>query len=101
MPMAAIEATEIDCCVPAGEIAHALGKLVAAPVRWEQSLTAEQQPDRVERDPAELAPVDGGPTALSRPACGGAVSESFEGSVVRFTCQLVEHLLLTVTELGR
>jgi two-component system chemotaxis response regulator CheB len=32
--------------------------------------------------------VDGPPTPLSCPACGGALWESFEGPVLRFTCQV-------------
>jgi two-component system chemotaxis response regulator CheB len=88
MPMAAIEATEIDCCVPAGEIARALEELLASPVSWEESLSDESQPDRVERDPSGLAVIDGHPTSLSCPACGGAIWESLEGSVIRFTCQV-------------
>ena len=88
MPMAAIEATEIDCCVSASEIARALLELVSEPVRWEERVTDEQQPDRVQQDPSGLALVDGNPTPLSCPACGGAIWECLEGSVVRFTCQV-------------
>jgi two-component system chemotaxis response regulator CheB len=87
MPLAALEATEVDFCVPAGDIANALRQLVATPVRWEESLADEHQPDRVERDLTGIL-VDGQPTSLSCPACGGAIWESLEGSVVRFTCQV-------------
>lgn len=87
MPLAALEATEVDCCVAARDIARALEEFVARPVRWEKSLDDEQQPDRVERDIAGIV-LDGQPTSLSCPACGGAIWESLEGSVVRFTCQV-------------
>jgi two-component system chemotaxis response regulator CheB len=88
MPLAAIEATAVDWCVPACGIARALQRLVETPIPWEKSVTDKQQPDRVERDPGGLNLVDGNPTSLSCPACGGAVWESIEGSVVRFTCQV-------------
>jgi two-component system chemotaxis response regulator CheB len=88
MPMAAMEATEVDCCASARDIARALEELTATPIVWQENVADEQQSDRIEQDPSWLALVDGNPTSLSCPACGGAVWESIEGSVVRFSCQV-------------
>jgi two-component system chemotaxis response regulator CheB len=87
MPVAAIAATDVDRLAPAEMIPQVLAELIRCPLPApEPGPLAEA--DLVEQDPGGLALVDGLPTPLSCPACGGAMWETVEGPVVRFTCQV-------------
>jgi two-component system chemotaxis response regulator CheB len=91
MPLAAKAATEVDCLTSAGEMAAALQRLATERVAWQADPAANGRGggrDSVERDPSELSLVEGEPSSLSCPACGGAIWESLDGNVVRFTCQV-------------
>jgi two-component system, chemotaxis family, protein-glutamate methylesterase/glutaminase len=86
MPRAAIAATSIDCSVPAAEIPEILMKLAGEPVEVKDG--DREPPDRTEQDPTGLRLVEGSPTPISCPACGGAMWETNEDGVLRFTCQV-------------
>jgi two-component system chemotaxis response regulator CheB len=87
MPNAAIAATQVDCVVGIAGMSAALAKLVSEPA-GEERRGAVEKPDQVQQDPTGLTLVDGPPTPLSCPTCGGALWEEFEGSVLRFRCQV-------------
>jgi two-component system chemotaxis response regulator CheB len=88
MPLAAIEATAVDRVVPLAELAEALVEMVGVPVGPLADCEADGELDQLERDPTSLVLVNGPPTPLSCPACGGALWEAVEGPVLRFTCQI-------------
>jgi two-component system, chemotaxis family, protein-glutamate methylesterase/glutaminase len=85
MPRAAIAATRIDCSVPVTEIPDVLMRLAGEPVEADGGA---ERADRVEQDPTGLRLVEGSPTPISCPACGGAMWETTEDGVLRFTCQV-------------
>jgi two-component system chemotaxis response regulator CheB len=87
MPLAAIALTEPDCLVPISEMADALCALVEHVV---EPTAPEEARDRVEiADPAETAlMVEGPPTTLTCPECGGTLWESENGGNVRYTCHV-------------
>jgi two-component system, chemotaxis family, protein-glutamate methylesterase/glutaminase len=86
MPRAAMAAVSVDCAIPAGEIPQVLTRWVGQ--RVEETPQGEDEPDRVERDPTGLKLVDGEPTPVSCPACGGPMWETMEDGVLRFVCQV-------------
>ena len=88
MPRAALAATEVDWALPVREIPEVLTRLAGEPVEHGALEPGPGEPDRVERDPSALRLVDGSPTALSCPACGGAMWEVLEDGTLRFTCQV-------------
>jgi two-component system chemotaxis response regulator CheB len=105
MPLAAIALTKPDCVVPVSEIADALCALVEHSVDPGLAAAPGGQRDRVEiADPAETAlMVDGPPTTLTCPECGGTLWESENGGNVRYTCHVGHAYLLNsvVEEQGR
>jgi two-component system chemotaxis response regulator CheB len=88
MPRAAMAATDVDCVVPVAEIPEVLRTLVGEPVEPSPVDPEPGEPDRVEQDPSALRLVEGSPTPVSCPACGGAMWEMVEDGVLRFTCQV-------------
>jgi two-component system, chemotaxis family, protein-glutamate methylesterase/glutaminase len=95
MPRAALALAPVDRVAGAAEIATALCELIEAPI--EERRQPEHQPpaaiagrDRVElEDPADTAELlEGPPTGLTCPECGGAVWEQASGGVVRFACHV-------------
>jgi len=106
MPLSAAAITELDGRVPIRHMADKLCALLETEVEVEEGVgeaPADQAEDLVEIDPSVAALVEGPPSALSCPECGGALWEQKEGSLVRFTCQ-VGHAYSPeslVTEQGR
>jgi two-component system chemotaxis response regulator CheB len=89
MPKAAMALVPIDRTVPARGLAAALCALVEQPVEPVGGLEFEQM-DRVElEDPAEAAAlVQGPPSGLTCPECGGALWEQQDGPSLRFACHV-------------
>jgi two-component system chemotaxis response regulator CheB len=87
MPRAAMQMTEVDRVVSAADIAQALCGLIEAPVLGGE--TSEER-DRVElTDPADTAAlVEGPPSSLTCPECGGALWEQEDGNNIRFACHV-------------
>ena len=88
MPLAAMATTAVDRVVPAAGMADALCALIEEPVVHVPA-PAEGQ-DRVEvEDPALTAHLlEGPPSALTCPECGGALWEQEAGSTLRFACHV-------------
>src|SRR5438067_5091029 len=105
MPLCPASITPVDRRLPMRDMADTVCELVATEVdvRSSQPDGADRAEDLVEIDPSVAALVDGPPSALSCPECGGALWEQKEGLLVRFTCQ-VGHAYSPeslVTEQGR
>jgi two-component system chemotaxis response regulator CheB len=95
MPHAALALAPVDRVADAADIAQALCELIDAPVdqapeHEPSDLDALGPHDRVEiEDPAETAELlEGPPTGLTCPECGGALWEHVSGGVVRFACHV-------------
>jgi two-component system chemotaxis response regulator CheB len=88
MPASAAAVTDVDALVPVADMA---GRICAA---LEEPLpeAEEDEASRDEREEEELAAaelaLDGQPTELSCPECGGPLWERSEGPLVRFACRV-------------
>jgi two-component system chemotaxis response regulator CheB len=88
MPASAAAVTDVDALVPVADMA---GRICAA---LEEPLpeAEEDEASREEREEEELAAaelaLDGQPTELSCPECGGPLWERSEGPLVRFACRV-------------
>jgi two-component system chemotaxis response regulator CheB len=87
MPLAAMDATEVDAVVPVSRIGETLESLIDEQLLSDE-LPADRGPDRVEIDPTVASIVHGPPTGLTCPECGGALWSSEEEEIVRFVCQV-------------
>jgi two-component system, chemotaxis family, protein-glutamate methylesterase/glutaminase len=117
MPRAAIELTTPDRVVSAGAMARALCELIEGPVPASPVAAApdprtlapaDRAPegqDRVEiEDPSATAQLlDGPPSALTCPECGGALWEQENGQTIRYACHVGHAYTLSslVEEQGR
>jgi two-component system chemotaxis response regulator CheB len=99
MPLAALEATSVDRVVPIAQMADVLCELVDVPLDRSAPAELPEDPpseraingrDRVEiEDPSQTALlVEGPPTALTCPECGGALWEHDNGGTRRYTCHV-------------
>jgi two-component system, chemotaxis family, protein-glutamate methylesterase/glutaminase len=97
MPSAALEMTEVDRVVPAADIADALCALIEKPIADHAPPDTAGEPadgfggqDRVElTDPTETAALlEGPPSGITCPECGGALWEQSEGHNTRFACHV-------------
>jgi two-component system chemotaxis response regulator CheB len=88
MPSSAAAMVEVDALAPAREMPDLLCRVLEEPVaaRAEHGAGAEIDEDQ-ELAAAELA-LDGQPTELSCPECGGPLWERSEGPLVRFACRV-------------
>jgi two-component system, chemotaxis family, protein-glutamate methylesterase/glutaminase len=90
MPESAVATTDVDRVVPVTRMARALCDLIDEALP--PSLVREPPPhggvDIVEADPTGKPGVDGPPSALTCPECGGALWEQQDGPLVRFQCQV-------------
>jgi two-component system chemotaxis response regulator CheB len=88
MPLAAMAATHVHSVATVEDMPRVILEMLREPVPATVPAGAdEQELDRVELDPATTALVDGSPTPISCPVCGGAMWELHEGPLVRFACQ--------------
>jgi two-component system, chemotaxis family, protein-glutamate methylesterase/glutaminase len=89
MPASAAAVTDVDALVP---MANMAGRICAAleeplPKTDEHVIGRETGDEEEELAAAELA-LDGQPTELSCPECGGPLWERSEGPLVRFACRV-------------
>lgn len=96
MPKAAMALTEVDRVAAASRIADTLCELIDAPRPHSgeaPTLPADEATngtDRVElEDPTDTADLlDGPPSGITCPECGGALWEQQDGNEVRFACHV-------------
>jgi two-component system, chemotaxis family, protein-glutamate methylesterase/glutaminase len=91
MPKAALAACNVDVVAPAAELADAICALVDDPrPAIELAHFPEVRPDRVEiTDPAETARLlNGPPTTLTCPECGGTLWEIEKDGQWRYVCHV-------------
>jgi two-component system chemotaxis response regulator CheB len=109
MPSSAIAATDVDAVIPLDQMAATIARLLKEPVaayrperERDAALPLESRPD-VDESPAGVevdakvaggagAPVADGHhgtlTGLTCPECGGALSETRDGALQRFSCKV-------------
>jgi len=98
MPRAAMAMTEVDRIAGAGEMAAALCALIEEPVEHRLAHAGAATPadrarggeDRVEiEDPSATAELlEGPPSSLTCPECGGALWQQEDGRELRFACHV-------------
>ena len=89
MPISAAAVTDVDACLPAAELAARLCELLEEPVRDRGEEELEERESRETEDLAEAErAVNGRPTELACPECGGPLLERDEGPLVRFACRV-------------
>jgi two-component system chemotaxis response regulator CheB len=90
MPTSAAAVTDVDALLPAADLPTELCRVLEEPLRADPAAGPPEDDDFDEREElaaAELA-VDGQPTELSCPGCGGSLWERSEGPLVRFACRV-------------
>lgn len=92
MPLAALEATVADLCIPSARMGDVLSDLVRAPAGPALPIPPDL-PLEVDIAAGERLHSDGlqriaDPVALSCPACGGVLSRMQAGQPLRFRCQV-------------
>jgi two-component system chemotaxis response regulator CheB len=94
MPRAALDLTKVDRVASPGAMARVLCELIEAPIEAPSENTPLRpdgigELDLVELDPSDTASLlDGPPSGLTCPECGGALWEQENGGVVRFACHV-------------
>jgi two-component system chemotaxis response regulator CheB len=88
MPASAAAVTDVDASAPIAEMAARICAVLDHPVPADGGAEVTRE-EREEEDlaAAELA-LDGQPTELSCPECGGPLWERSEGPLVRFACRV-------------
>jgi two-component system chemotaxis response regulator CheB len=88
MPASAAAVTDIDALLPIADMAGRICAVLEDPVPGKEEEVVNSE-EREEEDlaAAELA-LDGQPTELSCPECGGPLWERSEGPLVRFACRV-------------
>jgi two-component system chemotaxis response regulator CheB len=91
MPRNAIRDVDPDRVVPLAEMGAVLFDLIDAPLESTADATVED-PEEQAIDLVEVEfgrdDIEGDPTLLTCPDCGGVMLEREEGGVVRFACQV-------------
>jgi two-component system, chemotaxis family, protein-glutamate methylesterase/glutaminase len=93
MPLAALRQTHVDAVLPAAQIAGAIARLCEAPARQEITTMAsldQPEPQRPSDDTqvADMQALNGPPTPITCPACGGALWETHDAGTVRYACHV-------------
>jgi two-component system chemotaxis response regulator CheB len=92
MPRNAIRDVDPDRIVPVAEMGAALFELIDAPLDPPPAAAAVQNPEDQAIDLVEVEfgreEIEGNPTLLTCPDCGGVMLEREEGGVIRFACQV-------------
>jgi two-component system chemotaxis response regulator CheB len=92
MPRRALEATEVDLCVPSARIGDVLSELVretaGTPLPIPPELRLEVDIAAGERVDTPILSQIADPAALTCPGCGGVLSMMKGGSPLRFRCQV-------------
>jgi len=88
MPASAAAATDADALLPVADMAAHLCAALEEPVAaGKDDLKSMEDPEENQLVEAELA-LNGQPTELSCPECGGPLWERSEGPLVRFACRV-------------
>jgi two-component system chemotaxis response regulator CheB len=93
MPLAALRLTKVHAVVPASEIGHAIVQFCHQPAGQEvrpMPRRDEPEPQRPADDTqvADMMALNGPPSPITCPACGGALWETEEDGVVRYACHV-------------
>ncbi|MYZ48785.1 chemotaxis protein CheB [Propylenella binzhouense] len=92
MPRRAIEATEVDLCVPGARLGDVLSDLArqaaGPPLPVPPEVSLEVDIAMGERADTELVSRFAEPAALTCPSCGGVLSAVHRGKPLRFRCQV-------------
>jgi two-component system, chemotaxis family, protein-glutamate methylesterase/glutaminase len=87
MPRNTLEMAGADAVLPAAEIAERICELIDEPLLEGADVERAEEQEANEILDAQLA-VDGAPTELACPDCGGALWEREDGDLVRFGCRV-------------
>jgi two-component system chemotaxis response regulator CheB len=90
MPASAAAVTDVDALVPVADMAGRICAALEEPLpatEEDEEVSREERDEEEELAAAELA-LDGQPTELSCPECGGPLWERSEGPLVRFACRV-------------
>jgi two-component system chemotaxis response regulator CheB len=88
MPASAAAVTDVDALLPIADIAGQICAVLEDPVPGnEDEVVSSEEREEEDLAAAELA-LDGQPTELSCPECGGPLWERSEGPLVRFACRV-------------
>jgi two-component system chemotaxis response regulator CheB len=87
MPASAAAVTDVDARLPMADMAARICAALEDPVPGNGEEVVSRREDEDELAAAELA-LDGQPTELSCPECGGPLWERSEGPLVRFACRV-------------
>jgi two-component system chemotaxis response regulator CheB len=88
MPSSAAAMVDVDAVAPAREVPDLLCRLLEEPVEPRAQYSAGPEIDEDEDLAAAELALDGQPTELSCPECGGPLWERSEGPLVRFACRV-------------
>jgi two-component system, chemotaxis family, protein-glutamate methylesterase/glutaminase len=93
MPLAALRETRVDAVLPAAEMAGAIMRLCQVPTRHDgttMSPSDQPEPQRptADSDVADMEALNGPPTPITCPACGGALWETDDGRALRYACHV-------------
>lgn len=88
MPRSAIDVAPPDRVAPLSEIADVLAALIDETILDPVKPVPAPIPEPAAPDPAVAALVDGPPTGLTCPECGGALWAEADGELVRFACHV-------------
>jgi two-component system, chemotaxis family, protein-glutamate methylesterase/glutaminase len=93
MPLAALRLTQVHAVVPSSQIADAIGQFCRQPAG--QEVRAMPRPDQPEpqrpaddTQVADMMALNGAPSPITCPACGGALWETEDEGVVRYACHV-------------
>jgi two-component system chemotaxis response regulator CheB len=88
MPASAAAVTDVDAQIPIAEMAARICAVLEEPVPGDgEAEVSREEHEEEDLAAAELA-LDGQPTELSCPECGGPLWERNEGPLVRFACRV-------------
>jgi len=87
MPASAAAVTDVDARLPMADMAARICAVLEDPVPGNGEEVVSRREGEDELAAAELA-LDGQPTELSCPECGGPLWERSEGPLVRFACRV-------------
>jgi two-component system, chemotaxis family, protein-glutamate methylesterase/glutaminase len=88
MPRSAIDHGAADHIVEIDAMAAAICELIDTPLDTATAPEPVTQLEPVELDLADKVPLEGSPSGLTCPECGGALWEQQEGDVVQFRCHV-------------
>ena len=93
MPLAALRLTQVHAVVPSSQIADAIVRFCHQPAGQEvRSMPRRDEPEPQrpadETQVADMVALNGLPSPITCPACGGALWETGEDGVVRYACHV-------------